>query len=598
MKQSARFVSGTLLFAFLALRCTKLEDASDSFETSTSAGAGGASSGFGGTQPAVGGTSAGESSSGGTSAGGADVGGMNDAGRAGAGGDTGTSGSGGDAGDDDPSAGGGGAGGSPDDCIDPTGFDGLGCYTCDPSDIVSLERACTDAVCTRFDNERRLERLLEGGTLPDLPAASGAGGMGGAGAGGALGTAGTSGAAGGGSAGGSGFACAELAADGVVVHITGSSAAKPFLQQIAQQLAGAGVFIVYTSTGSCVGVDAVVNGTLMTTGPAPAPAATATYWENSASTGRACDLATEGVPADLGISDVFAESCPGFELTNLDGLRIRDAHGPIQTMAFAVPTNSSHTEISAQAAYFVFGFGAEGGVLDPAASSPIWNDEALILQRSATSGTQALLASAIGVPPGRWKGKTHKTSDDVAAALQAAAGDEESARRAIGILAADYIDTKNLRAQIRMLAYQDTRQSCAVFPDSTASARDKQNVRDGHYPLWGPLHLLYKVDRSGNPLNEANRQAVTDIVGYLSGTKALPNGVKLLDVYAQSGLIPECAMRVTRTSDGRAITPRRPANPCSCVFEARATGSTRCKACTVQGDCAADEGCSQGYCEK
>src|SRR5262249_22524665 len=157
----------------------------------------------------------------------------------------------------------------------------------------------------------------------------------------------------------------------------------------------------------------------------------------------------------------------------------------------------------------------------------------------------------------------------------------------IGILAADYIDTKNLRAQIRVLAFQDTSQHCAVYPDSTANAHDKRNVRDGHYPIWGPLHLFYKTDGLGNPLNPDKRTAMNDIVGSLSGTKPLPNGIRLIDVYAQSGLVPECAMRVTRTTDGGDIRPFRPDAPCSCLFEARATGATNCKTCVVQGDCGA-----------
>ena len=267
-------------------------------------------------------------------------------------------------------------------------------------------------------------------------------------------------------------------------------------------------------------------------------------------------------------------------------------------MTFVVPTNSPFSEISAQAAYFVFGFGAGGGVLDGPAGSPIWDDEAYLFQRSATSGTQSMLASAIGVPAGRWRGKSHKNSDEMAADLQAAAGDSSTAAHAIGILAADYIDSKNLRAQIKMLAYQDSRGPCAFFPDSSATAHDKQNVRDGHYPVWGPMHLLYKTDQAGNPVNEKNRQQVIDIIGYLSGTKPLPNGVKLLDVYAQSGLVPECAMRVTRASDGGDITPHRSSNSCSCLFDLKATGSTTCMPCAVQGECRSGETCSQGYCEK
>jgi hypothetical protein len=380
------------------------------------------------------------------------------------------------------------------------------------------------------------------------------------------------------------------------VYVTGSSAAKPFLQQIAQQVAVQNVFIVYTSVGSCVGVDAIVHGTAMTTAPAPAPARSATYWDTAGSAGTACDLPPGGVQADLGISDVFVQSCGGFELVELDSLGVRDAHGPIQTMGFVVPANSRYSEISARAAFFAFGFGAESGVLNPE-GEPIWNDEAYLFKRSASSGTQVMLAAAIGVPATSWKGKASASSDDVAAAIIAASGAPETADRAIGILAADYIDTKNLRATMRTLAFQDDGQACAVFPDSTAGARDKRNVRDGHYPIWGPMHLLYKVDAQGRPANPDTRDAVVNLVGYLSGTKPLPNNVKLLDVYAQSGLIPECAMHVRRTKDGGQIFPDIPDSPCSCAFDAKATGSTSCTPCTVQGDCKGTEACSLGYCE-
>jgi len=149
-----------------------------------------------------------------------------------------------------------------------------------------------------------------------------------------------------------------------------------------------------------------------------------------------------------------------------------------------------------------------------------------------------------------------------------------------------------------MLAYQDSHQTCAVTPDSTDTAKDKRNVRDGHYPIWGPLHLLYQVNAKGEPQNAVIRQQLSDVVGYLSGSKALPNGVTLLDVYAQSGLVPECAMQVARSADGGAITPNRPVSPCACLFEKKATGATDCTACKVQGDCGGGETCSQGYCER
>jgi hypothetical protein len=467
-------------------------------------------------------------------------------------------------------------------CIDPEGFSELGCYRCVPSDTVTLENACADVSCTPFDDELRLGMRQPDGSLPELPprdpasvvsasvAAPPAAPL---------------------------PSCAELTKLGKTLYATGSSAVQPFLAQIARQFVTRGIYVIYTPTGSCVGVDAILNGTAMTTGAAPAPSTYALYWSNAASEGERCALPAQGVTADLGISDVFAQSCPGFEIADLALKRVRDAHGPIQTMAFVVPSNSEQFELSAQAAYFVYGFGTGGMVRDASGERAIWNDEARILQRQASSGTQALLSAAIGLPAARWKGKTHRTSDELVTSLLAAGGDLALANLTLGILAADYIDSKNLRAQVRVLAFRDTHQTCAVYPDSTATARDRRNVRDGHYPLWGPLHLFHVVNGDGLPAKEDTRQEVSDALGYLAGTKALPNGVKLIDLYAESGLIPECAMHVTRAMDGGEITPKRPESPCACLYEARATGSSRCTSCKVQGDCKSGETCSLGYCE-
>lgn len=557
-----RLLPWLAVVALGAVCCTKLESGDDVFRPLNTSGSGGDSAGS-------------QSPGAGQSSGGTDVsiGGS-------AGGSSGPT----------ASAGEGGEG-----CWDDSGFDGVGCYRCEPRDPVMLENACSDATCVPFDNVLRLPDVKDG-KLPALPspAQAAAGGAAGSGGTGSTGGGGSAGTAAGGTA-GVGFACDSLSADGTVLYVTGSSAAKPFLKTIAQQLSLQKVFLVYTSSGSCAGVDAIVNGTLMRTGASPLPAS-ATYWSSASSEDKACDLPAEGVSADLGISDVFVPSCPGFELAKLDN--VRDAHGPIQTMTFAVPANSKYTEISQQAAYVLFGFGKDGKVLDPAGNTRIWNDEATLLQRSATSGTQVMLAAAIGVPPGQWKGKPNKSSDEVSAALRAAAGTQSLADATIGILGADYVDANKLRPQIRFLAYQDTQQGCAVTPDSTITSRDKRNVRDGHYPIWGPMHLLYRVDAKGDPQNAEIREPLLNVVGYLSATKALPNNIRLFDVYAESGLIPECAMRVTRSTDGGPITSVQQDNPCSCAFDRATIGSTDCKACNVTADCAAGEICLQKLCER
>ncbi|MGC4093854.1 MAG: hypothetical protein QM756_39310 [Polyangiaceae bacterium] len=568
----------------LADSCTKLESGGDRF----AAGAGGASGGgagqqggssSGGAQSGSGGAPRGGSTSSGGRVAAATSGGQPQAvaGAAGAAGNAGEAGSGGDG----------------DPCVDTSGFQGLGCYRCEPRDIASFENACTDSVCTRFENALRLTKLSANGALPELPAPdSGSGGSASAGSGGATSGGATSGGAtsnGGATSGGAaGVTCESLQSQGALIYVTGSSAARAYLQQVAQQLAAQNVYLVYASAGSCVGVDAILNGTTMS--------GSATYWDGPASAGKACSLPAGGASADIGVSDVFAQTCPGFELASIDSLSIRDAHGPIQTMAFAVPANSKQFEISAQAAYFAFGFGKDGGVLDAQLAEPVWNDEALLFQRSSSSGTQAMLGAAIGLAPARFRGKSHKSSDELAASLQSATSTAQDANGALGIIAVDYLRANPL-LQIRALAFQDSEQACAVYPDSSATARDKRNVRDGHYPLWGPLHLFYRVDSSGNPINPDTRQRVLDIIGYLAGSKTLPNGVSLLDVYAQNGLVPECAMRVTRSKDGGNLAPLRPASPCGCSFEAKATGNTRCTPCNVQGDCQPSETCSLGYCE-
>ncbi|HET9959241.1 MAG TPA: hypothetical protein VFQ61_32350 [Polyangiaceae bacterium] len=473
----------------------------------------------------------------------------------------------------------GGAGGAAG-CWDPRGFDGVGCGTCAASDIVAFENACSEISCTPFPNGMRLSKLLPNGELPSLPDRPKA------------------------SASDkepaqnqpakapAGFACDDLGAQGRLVYVTGSSAARGYLEQIAQQLASRGVYLVYAATGSCSGVDAILNGTRTAADSGPA-----TYWESASSSGKACDLPTSGAASDLAISDVFAQTCPGFELASLDDQGVRDVRGPIQTMIFAVPSNSRHSELSRQAAYFVFGFGKDGGVRD-ASGAPAWDDESLLMPRAPGSGTQALVAAAIGVPADRFVGPAYASSEEVAVALQEAGTDMDRAQRALGILAADHIESRNLRARIRALAFQDTRQGCAVYPDSTQASRDKRNVRDGHYPLWGPLHFLYRVDTRGNPIDAQKREVMLDIIGYLSGTKPLPSGLNLLDVYAENGLIPQCAMQVTRLQDGGNVQAFRSNTPCACSFEFKVTGSTACKSCASQGDCGAAETCSFGYCER
>jgi len=371
-------------------------------------------------------------------------------------------------------------------------------------------------------------------------------------------------------------ACADLPTP---IYVTGSTAATPFLAEISKLLVNQtpAVNIVYTAQGSCAGVDSILNGT-----PVVASAASpASYWD-SRGTEQYCDLPSAGVTADLAISDVFASTC--LQLPNGLPSTIGDFLGPVQTMTFVVPKTSKQLSISAEAAYYVYGFGADSGVAP-------WTEDHFIFQRSSDSGTEAMIAAAIGVPLAHWRGTPTATSSEILQRVASATNPEAT----IGILSTS--EAQDSLATLNLLAYQHFGQSCGYYPDSLPTANDKRNVRDGHYPIWGPLHLLYKIDNAGNPIDPQKRKVQLDVLGYLTGSQALPNGVSLFDVYAQNGLIPECAMRVSRTQDGGNVRSFQPENPCGCLFEARATGSSDCAPCTVQAQCPGGKACSFGYCE-
>lgn len=351
-------------------------------------------------------------------------------------------------------------------------------------------------------------------------------------------------------------------------YVTGSSAVKPFMAALGKVLSGTAT-IIYKGQGSCTGVDAILNGTKIT--------GTASYWD-AAGMEQTCNLTATGDVADIGVSDVFATSCAGVANVPAD---VGDFFGPNQVMEMVVPTGSSATSISAEAAYFVFGFGGMAGGVVP------WTNDMNIFIRSATSGTQTMIGKAINVPSDKWKGVSEAKSSDVLNAVSMSL----DPKSAIGILAADVADAN--RNVIKPLAYQHYKQNCGYWPDKTSSSFEKQNVRDGHYPIWGPLHMLAKVDMNKKPV----KPDAANLIDLVQGNKTLPN-TNILDVAASAHTIPDCAMKVKRSSEIGDVTPYTPAKECGCYYDFKANGSTTCAVCKIDGDCkGAANHCNFGYCE-
>jgi hypothetical protein len=370
------------------------------------------------------------------------------------------------------------------------------------------------------------------------------------------------------------------------VYVTGSSAVKPFLGAIATELinqAGAEkITVVYIGKGSCDGVTAMATPTTLVTGTA------STWGADGKEVAGGCNLPTAGVIIDIGVSDVFAASC------GVDTLAtgVKDFLGPVQTMTFAVPKKSTQPAISAEAAYLTFGLGAAG-------ETP-WSDPTKYFVRTASSGTQQMLATAIKVPAAKWAAPTANQLSGSGAVRDAlnmvqSTGSQADADLAIGILSTDVMD--KARATLRALPYQHFGQTCGYLPDSTSELADKQNTRDGHYMVWGPLHMLTRT--TANVATNVNARKIID---YLSGA-AIPT-FDLIDTEAKGGVIPDCAMRVSRDSEIGPLSSYMPPHSCECKFVASTPGATPtslpegCTVCVTSTDCpTARPACNYGYCE-
>ena len=145
------------------------------------------------------------------------------------------------------------------------------------------------------------------------------------------------------------------------------------------------------------------------------------------------------------------------------------------------------------------------------------------------------------------------------------------------------------RANLRELYCQGPGQLCGFLPDATPFTREKINVRDGHYQVWGPVHF-YTTVSGGVPA-----PGPTALLNLVSSPRTDP---ALLAAVIDAGFIPSCAMKVNRSTEMGPISSYNPPFNCGCYFEQRTNGANACKTCNGPIDCpAATPACNLGYCE-
>jgi hypothetical protein len=367
-----------------------------------------------------------------------------------------------------------------------------------------------------------------------------------------------------------------------VIYISGGTNLPPLLKLVAPLLAQdtPPYTVVFFSSSSCAGADAIFSADPALHIIQNQPPNYATYYDVN---GNAipCLLDPGGDMVDVGQSDLFASTCTSTYIpAAAPYASVAEYLGPIQPISFAVNANSSQTAISAEAAHMVFGMGGNHGVATP------WTNPDLYYIRSQSTGTNQLTSRAISVQPDQWWGIDQLTATNMTNALIGV--DPAAADSAIGVLSTDSADSAG--ANLRELFFQASGQRCGFLPDTTAFTKDKMNVRDGHYPIWGPMHFYTEVDASLQPSAAASAFVLRFSVPQLDQA--------LLMAITTSGLIPACAMKVNRTAEMGPLEAYSPAFQCGCYYDSLVKGTTSCKPCAVPADCPADlPACNYGYCE-
>jgi len=335
--------------------------------------------------------------------------------------------------------------------------------------------------------------------------------------------------------------------------------------------------LVYITTGSCTNIEAIYTGKKITSNPKYVPSSAEDPGWKTTDASPVCTIASEGHEVEVANSALFVSACNPDDAPA--GIKL--FQGPNQGYVFAVPEASDQRAITAEQAYFVFGFGSAGKITP-------WDDEAFYFIRTTTKSTLLALAANIRVPGQKWKGMQLDMSNQVVSGLTSSSDPPKS----IGILGAEIYDRN--RDKLNALAYRAYDQKYAYFPDSTATSFDKRNVRDGHYTPWSPTVWITKVDGDGKPTS-----VLADyLIRMILGEEATPKpDFEPLDSVIAVGLVPECAMSVTRTQEGGDLSPYEPAEPCGCYYDHKnSEGGTKCESCSDDKPCSKGT-CRHGFCE-
>ena len=305
-----------------------------------------------------------------------------------------------------------------------------------------------------------------------------------------------------------------------------------------------------------------------------------------------CAGTLDQVP-DLVINDTFWTSCYYSYGGTTSGVAtplpssLKEFFGPVQGLVPIVAKSYQYYfDIMAEELLDLYVCGASGKILTFLYDSFVYNYD------GETSGIRELFARGIGAPNGSILTVGSGNNNINAQTMIQYVSSTISPSATIGYTSTEFYDES--RALVNALKVRGVNQLKAYWPDTDSTSLDKINIREGRYTIQGGLKFVTEVDANGVPVKARAKK----IIDWMQGNPAAdPLPFDVNQVYAERGVVPQCAMRVTKDSDQSLFRHYTDPAPCHCSFEMLATGTTNCTPCSASSPCAKGQ-CSHGYCEQ
>ena len=378
------------------------------------------------------------------------------------------------------------------------------------------------------------------------------------------------------------------------VFMGGTTAVLPVIRLFGARLKDVGITLLWNeSSEGCTGVAQMIK---------PAESGRPVFSSytaldstpNTKTTTTTCN-GIQNQPLDLVINDVYWSSCiqssePG---NTLDSAGIKEFLGPVQGVVPVVPNSYLYYDsITAPELQNLYICGAKGRILTFTTDSTIFE-----MVPCDGSGFRSLFGRTIGLTRGLPNTIRCGGENIGASSMIDKVGSSTTPDTAVGYTSTEFYDES--RDKVRALKVRGINQNQAYLPDSSIGLADKINIREGRYTLQGSLKLLTKVDASGVPTNPMVKKMLDWMQDNPLSDLSLALPFDLNQIYATRGVVPQCAMRVTKDSDQLGFRHYRHPRPCHCSFDMLATGksSASCTPCVDASTCGAGQQCSHGYCE-